>query len=173
MSLDLTKEVELQRAAIVRLRDERDELAEALRQTKLALATERNIRRGGIEIGNRTVEFSPPTEGAWTIWGGLFYFGLEQIHLTESEFVIVSLLFSNPGRVVTKELIYKHLYQNERDVKAKILDVMVCKIRKKLRDSAPSPIRTIWGRGFSWDGLGASPLDNGETRQLIREVLRT
>ncbi len=54
------------------------------------------------------------------------------------------------GRCVTKEMILDHCYGGMDEPEQKIVDVFVCKLRKKLRDAgAPSDfIETVWGRGY-------------------------
>jgi len=71
------------------------------------------------------------------------------LHLTRTEFRLLSLLASNPNRVLTKERILQSLYPIEADApEIKIIDVFICKLRKKLNPHG-SLIGTIWGRGYA------------------------
>jgi len=77
--------------------------------------------------------------------------GRRYVHLTHSEFDIAELLALNAGRVVTRESFMKHLYddRNRARPEFKILDVFVCKTRKKLYGSdGRRRIEGVWGRGY-------------------------
>jgi two-component system cell cycle response regulator CtrA len=67
------------------------------------------------------------------------------IHLTRHEYDIVEVLAMRRGRVVTKEQLLSHMYQVDDEPNAKIIDVFICKIRKKL---GAGFIETAWGRGY-------------------------
>lgn len=64
--------------------------------------------------------------------------------------VMRRLLMTTPNYAVTKEQIYRALYLYEDEVEMKIVDVFVCKIRKKLAAYGIA-ITTIWGRGYTLD----------------------
>lgn len=68
--------------------------------------------------------------------------------LTGKESRIYQTLKSRNGRPVTKEGLHVALYGNGSDVEIKIVDVFVCKIRKKL--PVTESIETIWGVGYKW-----------------------
>ena len=52
--------------------------------------------------------------------------------------------------VLTKEAFLSHLYGGMDEPEAKIIDVFICKLRRKLSDAgAPSVIGTVWGRGYT------------------------
>ena len=72
------------------------------------------------------------------------------VRLTNKEYSLFEVLVVSPNRIFTKEGIIRRIYDDLEDPPLnKIVDVFVCKIRKKL---APvlgyDPIRTIWGRGY-------------------------
>ena len=72
------------------------------------------------------------------------------LHLTAKEYAILELLVLRRGMVLTKEAFLGHLYGGLDEPEAKIIDVFVCKLRKKLADAgAPSVIGTVWGRGYT------------------------
>lgn len=70
-----------------------------------------------------------------------------QIHLTEKEYLILELLAVRRGRVCSKNSIMGHLYGGMDEPEEKIVDVFVCKLRRKLGRQA-SMIETVWGRGY-------------------------
>ena len=74
----------------------------------------------------------------------------EMLMLSEGEFQLLELLWLRRGSVVTKEMFLDHLYgDGDGPTGTKIIEVRVCKIRRRLRDiGAPDPIETIWGRGY-------------------------
>jgi len=72
------------------------------------------------------------------------------VHLTSKEYAILELLAMRRGTVLTKEMFLNHLYGGIDEPELKIIDVFVCKLRKKLSDasSGTNYIETIWGRGY-------------------------
>ena len=54
------------------------------------------------------------------------------IHLTGKEYSILELLVLRKGMVLTKEAFLNHLYGGMDEPEVKIIDVFVCKLRKKL-----------------------------------------
>jgi two-component system, cell cycle response regulator CtrA len=72
------------------------------------------------------------------------------LHLTSKEQAVLELLAMKKGLVVTKEQFLSHLYNGMDEPEFKIIDVFVCKMRKKLYDaSGVNFIETVWGRGYS------------------------
>lgn len=73
------------------------------------------------------------------------------LHLTTKEQVILELLSLKKGQVVTKEQFLNHLYSGNDEPEQKIIDVFVCKLRKKLYEvsGGMNYIETIWGRGYA------------------------
>ena len=72
------------------------------------------------------------------------------VHLTGKEYGILELLALRKGNTLTKEMFLNHLYGGIDEPEAKIIDVFVCKLRKKLADNADGHnfIETVWGRGY-------------------------
>jgi len=72
------------------------------------------------------------------------------VHLTGKEYAILELLVLRKGMVLTKEAFLNHLYGGLDEPEVKIIDVFVCKLRKKLSAAGGSGIiGTIWGRGYT------------------------
>jgi len=72
------------------------------------------------------------------------------VHLTSKEYAILELLAMRRGAVLTKEMFLNHLYGGIDEPELKIIDVFVCKLRKKLADASGGVnyIDTVWGRGY-------------------------
>jgi len=71
------------------------------------------------------------------------------VHLTGKEYAILELLVLRKGMVLTKEAFLNHLYGGMDEPEMKIIDVFICKLRKKLASAgADNLIGTIWGRGY-------------------------
>lgn len=74
----------------------------------------------------------------------------KKVHLTNKEYAIIELLAMRKGTVLTKEMFLNHLYGSMDEPEIKIIDVFVCKLRKKLADASNGTnyIETVWGRGY-------------------------
>jgi two-component system cell cycle response regulator CtrA len=71
------------------------------------------------------------------------------VHLTGKEYAILELLTLRKGTVLTKEAFLNHLYGGMDEPEVKIIDVFICKLRKKLASAGASDlIGTVWGRGY-------------------------
>jgi two-component system cell cycle response regulator CtrA len=71
------------------------------------------------------------------------------VHLTGKEYAILELLTLRKGVVMTKEAFLNHLYGGMDEPEVKIIDVFICKLRKKLAQAgADNLIATVWGRGY-------------------------
>jgi two-component system cell cycle response regulator CtrA len=72
------------------------------------------------------------------------------VHLTGKEYAILELLVMRKGMVLTKEVFLNHLYGGMDEPEVKIIDVFICKLRKKLAEAgARNVIGTVWGRGYT------------------------
>ena len=81
------------------------------------------------------------------------------VHLTGKEYAILELLVLRKGMVLTKEVFLNHLYGGMDEPEMKIIDVFICKLRKKLADAgAPNVIGTVWGRGYMVRDASAHPM---------------
>ncbi|MFY7779114.1 MAG: response regulator transcription factor CtrA [Elstera sp.] len=72
------------------------------------------------------------------------------LHLTGKEYGILELLALRKGTTLTKEMFLNHLYGGIDEPELKIIDVFVCKLRKKLSTATGGDnyIETVWGRGY-------------------------
>ena len=74
----------------------------------------------------------------------------QTIHLTGKEYGILELLSLRKGTTLTKEMFLNHLYGGMDEPELKIIDVFICKLRKKLAEATNGDnyIETVWGRGY-------------------------
>ena len=74
----------------------------------------------------------------------------QSIHLTGKEYGILELLSLRKGTTLTKEMFLNHLYGGMDEPELKIIDVFICKLRKKLSTATGDDnyIETVWGRGY-------------------------
>lgn len=80
------------------------------------------------------------------------------VHLTGREYAIFELLILRRGTVLTKEAFLNHLYGGMDEPEVKIIDVFICKLRKKLMQAGVDDlIRTVWGRGYMIRELAGNP----------------
>lgn len=72
------------------------------------------------------------------------------VHLTGKEYQMLELLSLRKGTTLTKEMFLNHLYGGMDEPELKIIDVFICKLRKKLTQATggDNHIETIWGRGY-------------------------
>lgn len=74
----------------------------------------------------------------------------KQLNLTGKEYSIIELLALRKGSTLTKEMFLNHLYGGLDEPEIKIIDVFICKLRKKLLKylDGENYIETVWGRGY-------------------------
>lgn len=75
-----------------------------------------------------------------------------RVHLTGKEYAILEMLTLRKGMTLTKEMFLAHLYGGRDEPELKIIDVFICKLRKKLVGAgtgASGYIETVWGRGYA------------------------
>ena len=72
------------------------------------------------------------------------------VHLTGKEYQMLELLSLRKGTTLTKEMFLNHLYGGMDEPELKIIDVFICKLRKKLSEASggQNHIETVWGRGY-------------------------
>lgn len=72
------------------------------------------------------------------------------VHLTGKEYQMLELLSLRKGTTLTKEMFLNHLYGGMDEPELKIIDVFICKLRKKLSSANQGlhHIETVWGRGY-------------------------
>ena len=73
-----------------------------------------------------------------------------RVHLTGKEYQMLELLSLRKGTTLTKEMFLNHLYGGMDEPELKIIDVFICKLRKKLAVACDGEhyIETVWGRGY-------------------------
>jgi len=91
-----------------------------------------------INLGEKTVTHKPEN-GPET-----------RVHLTGKEYQMMELLAVRQNTTITKEMFLNHLYGGMDEPELKIIDVFICKLRKKLSKASggEQPIETMWGRGY-------------------------
>ena len=72
------------------------------------------------------------------------------LHLTGKEYGIMELLSLRKGSTLNKDQFLNHLYGGIDEPELKIIDVFICKLRKKLEKASGGKnyIETVWGRGY-------------------------
>ena len=93
-----------------------------------------------IKTGDIEVNFSTQTV---TVKG-------KPLHLTGKEYGIMELLSVRKGSTLNKDQFLNHLYGGIDEPELKIIDVFICKLRKKLEEASGGKnyIETVWGRGY-------------------------
>ena len=82
----------------------------------------------------------------------------QPVHLTGKEYAILELMVLRRGMVLTKEMFLNHLYGGMDEPEMKIIDVFICKLRKKLAQAgADNLVGTVWGRGYVMRTPDAAP----------------
>ncbi len=89
------------------------------------------------------------------------------VHLTGKEYQMFELLSLRKGTTLTKEMFLNHLYGGMDEPELKIIDVFICKLRKKLSNATGGEnyIDTVWGRGYVLRDPQNNSLD--ETRMAV------
>jgi two-component system, cell cycle response regulator CtrA len=72
------------------------------------------------------------------------------VPLTGSEYAVLELLSLRKATTLTKDMFLNHLYGGMDEPSLKIIDVFICKLRKKLAAASDGEelIYTVWGRGY-------------------------
>jgi two-component system cell cycle response regulator CtrA len=122
-----------------------DYLTKPFHREELVARIHAIIRRsqGPRAIGDRTGGFGQPRRQDG---GG----GGQPVHLTGKEYQMLELLSLRKGTTLTKEMFLNHLYGGMDEPELKIIDVFICKLRKKLSEATGGDnyIETVWGRGY-------------------------
>ncbi|MCC5985361.1 MAG: response regulator transcription factor [Rhodobacteraceae bacterium] len=90
------------------------------------------------------------------------------VHLTGKEYQMLELLSLRKGTTLTKEMFLNHLYGGMDEPELKIIDVFICKLRKKLSEATggDNHIETVWGRGYVL--RDPQPAADGPPRAALR-----
>ena len=118
-----------------------------------------------IRTGNLTVNFDTRTV---EVDG-------RRLHVTGKEYGILELLSLRKGVTLTKEMFLDHLYGGMDEPELKIIDVFICKLRKKIAkaNGAEHYIVTVWGRGYVLkdpDARGADASDVTAASDFMAEA---
>ncbi len=86
--------------------------------------------------------------------------GQTPVHLTGREYQLVELLALRRGKTLTKDVFLTSLYGGHDEPEPKIIDVFICKVRKKLAmaGAGRSLIETVWGGGYLMRDPDSAPL---------------
>ncbi|MBS8227398.1 response regulator transcription factor CtrA [Vannielia litorea] len=90
------------------------------------------------------------------------------VHLTGKEYQMLELLSLRKSTTLTKEMFLNHLYGGMDEPELKIIDVFICKLRKKLATATGGDnyIETVWGRGYVL--RDPEPMeDGGDSRMAV------
>lgn len=111
------------------------DMGETLARLRALQRRAAGVRTAKIVIGDLTLD--PAAKGV-TRAG-------RPIHITRSEYDLLELLALRPGQCLSKEQILSSLYREADEPELKIVDVFVCKLRKKV---GAHVIETVWGQGY-------------------------
>jgi DNA-binding response OmpR family regulator len=79
----------------------------------------------------------------------------QSIHLTPREYALLEFLAFHPGRVVTRTMIWEHLYDEHDENTSNVVDVYIRYLRNKIDKGFDQPlILTRWGEGYMLRGEG-------------------
>lgn len=81
-------------------------------------------------------------------------------HLTQTEARLLTALALDPSKIFSKDDLMDHMYGGSDDEpERKIVDVLVCKLRRKLieMNDGLDVVRTVWGRGYQFEPKGFTP----------------
>jgi DNA-binding response OmpR family regulator len=84
---------------------------------------------------------------------GMLAYGDIIMRVTQCQAYVLRTLMENRNRMSTREILWLNSKGPgiEPDTEPKIIDVFICKLRRKIRDATGlEPIQTEWGRGFYW-----------------------
>ncbi len=91
----------------------------------------------------------------------------QPLHLTPKEYALLELLMLRRGVSVTKSACLNHLYGTDEEPELKTVDVIVCRLRKKLaRVGFPSLVQNVWGTGYRLADQATAPA----ARQLAADL---
>ena len=93
------------------------------------------------------------------------------VRMTGTEYSIVELLSLRKGTTVTKKMLVAHLYGGLEEPELKIIDVFVCRLRKKLAQATGGKhhIETVWGRGYRMRDPDQMSQPPTRERQSVRQ----
>jgi two-component system, cell cycle response regulator CtrA len=82
------------------------------------------------------------------------------MHLSRREYAVMELLFLKQGVVLSKDAFLTHLYCGREEPEMKTIDVIICRLRKKLAEAGvPTLIDTVWGCGYILRDPSSTPVN--------------
>jgi two-component system OmpR family response regulator len=107
-----------------------------LRRSRGALGPERKL----LQFGKLTINATSRA----------VYLDGQSIALSGNEFDLLLYLASHPGKIQSRETLFKDLFKREYDGMDRMLDIRISRLRRKLGDEAETAerIKTIWGQGY-------------------------
>lgn len=86
------------------------------------------------------------------VYSRLFYRNNEEVELTPTEFAIVKLFMTNPGKAFKRDEILNYVWGVDFVGDSKIVDVNIRRLRSKIEEDSSEPyyIETVWGVGYRW-----------------------
>ena len=96
----------------------------------------------------------------------------KQVNLTSKEYAILEVLSLRKGTTLTKEMFLNHLYGGMDEPEIKIIDVFVCKLRKKLAaiSGGNEFVETVWGRGYVLRDQKEENIQRGQKEENIQQA---
>lgn len=114
------------------------DLAELVARLRALIRRSANVAAPKLEIGDVSVD----TSARRIMRGG------ELVELSPKEYALVEYLAHHRGQLVTRTMIFEHIYDDDDESMSNVLDVFVSRIRKRL---GPDFIRTRRGEGYQID----------------------
>jgi two-component system cell cycle response regulator CtrA len=123
-----------------------DYMTKPFHKTELIARVQAIVRRSRgyaqsvVQIGDLTVNVDAKTVHIKQV----------RVNLTGKEYQMLELLSLRRGTTITKEMFLSQLYGGMDEPEIKIIDVFMCKIRKKLANASNGKdyVETVWGRGY-------------------------
>ncbi len=81
------------------------------------------------------------------------------IKLTDKEYLIMEMLISRENKYISREQVLEYLYEDINNIPIKIINVFICRIRKKMEKATKGLnfIHTVWGSGYKLIPEGELP----------------
>lgn len=81
-----------------------------------------------------------------------FYNDEEELELTPTEYQIIKIFMTNPGKAMTRDEILRLVWGDDFLGDSKIVDVNIRRLRSKIETNPAKPnyIETVWGTGYRW-----------------------
>ena len=78
----------------------------------------------------------------------------ERLNVTAKEFELLSMLISNKGQTLTKEMLFDRIWGSDSESEPQTLTVHIKWLRQKIESDPKNPTRiiTVWGKGYRWEG---------------------